>query len=59
MKTYVLVSFYLSTLGFLLRMLDIATQPYPRTRKITIGFEVFAALLGLGFAVWAGVLIFS
>jgi hypothetical protein len=40
-------------------MILICSVEYPKTKKETLGEKVFMVLLGAGFTVWGGVLLFG
>ncbi len=54
MRLYVLVSFWLSTLTFVIQILAIGMSDWPRKREPeSLGVAVASALIGLAFVFWA------
>lgn len=58
MKSYIMVSFIMGCICISIRMLFILCLKYPRTTKSTLSSDVGVMLTSIGFAIWAGVLIF-
>jgi len=55
MEVYVMVSFWLGVVAFVVRCLDMAISDWPKTQKPkTLGHMVADTLIGLGITVWAG-----
>ena len=59
MELYVQVSFWMGVLAFVINMLCILSIEYPRKKTETIGEKLFAVIVGGGFVVWSGFILFS
>jgi hypothetical protein len=59
METYIQLSFWLNLICLAINMILICSVEYPKTKKETLGEKVFMVLLGAGFTVWGGVLLFG
>ena len=58
MENYITVSFWMLLVSICLRGFTMLFGSYPVKVEKTLGQEVFGAMLNIGFAVWAGTLIF-
>lgn len=55
MELYVLVSFWLGVLAFIIRIITLAVEDWPKQQKPkSLGMQVAETLLGIGVTVWAG-----
>lgn len=59
MELYVQVMFWIYVVIAGLRAIVICNASYPRMQKTSIGEDVLSLLLGIGFAIWTGVLVFA
>lgn len=57
MENYILVSFWFGVVGIVIRALFLSFSSYPRHTEISIGVDVVASLIRVGFCVWAGALL--
>ncbi|WVH05501.1 hypothetical protein HHKILHMN_00021 [Vibrio phage vB_VpaS_PGA] len=58
METYVTVSFWMGVFALVINLLCILCVDYPKTKQETLGMKLFQVLVGGGFVVWAGFLIY-
>ena len=58
MDLYIKVSFWSLIAGLVLRAVLMCGE-YPRTSQTTLGTDVVGALSRIGFAVWAGLLLWK
>ena len=59
METYIQVSFWLGIACLVVNMISIAVIDYPKKKEETLGQKIFQILIGAGFLVWSGFLLFS
>ena len=59
MEIYIKVSFWLGIFGIVVNMLILLSGDFPRIKEITIGEILVKILLGAGFAVWAGIILYT
>ncbi|MDB4352873.1 hypothetical protein OAA60_05540 [Porticoccaceae bacterium] len=57
MENYILVSFWTGVVTVVIRALFLSFSNYPRNSEISMGVDVVASLIGVGFCVWAGALL--
>ena len=55
LKIYVMVSFWIGVLGFIVRMLSLVGDEFPKKKTVTMGEHLFELVLGIMLCVWAGV----
>ena len=58
MYTYIMVSFIAGIIGIIIRLMIMSIAKYPRTSKTSLGTDVACTMIALGFALWAGILLF-
>ena len=58
MELYIQISFWLGIAGISINMIGLLMSEFPQTKEKTIGEVLFQIILGIGFAVWAGSLIY-
>lgn len=58
MELYIQVSFWMAAVGIVLRMIIVANASYPRTTETSLGSDLIQVITTIGFAFWAGSLIF-
>lgn len=59
MELFVQVAFWMYVIAAGLRAILICNASYPRTVNNSIGEDVLSLLIGIGFAIWTGVLVFA
>ena len=59
METYIQVSFWLGIAALVVNMISIVAIDYPKQKEETLGQKIFQILIGAGFLVWSGFLLFS
>jgi hypothetical protein len=59
MRTFIYFNFVLGCIGILARAFLISVKDHPRLLTYSKGEDVFYLLLGIGFTVWAGILLFG
>jgi len=57
MKAFVLVTFWLTVMGFVIRCVFILLDEYPR--ETTKGGDIVSNLVGMGFVLWAAYLLWG
>ena len=55
LKIYVLVTFWMFVLGFIVRMVKLSKNKFPETKQTTLGQHLFKLIIGIMYAVWAGI----
>ena len=58
METYIQVSFWIGVVALVVNMMLLAGVKYPKQKTETLGEKVVQILIGSGFLVWAGCLLF-
>jgi len=59
MRTYILISFWMSVIGVLIRSFHIMKDEYPRTTSIEAGVDYLANIISGCFMVWAAYLLWA
>lgn len=59
MELYIKVSFWIGAVALVLRLLLMCVATYPRQQEYSLGSDVAAVILQIGFGVWAGILLFA
>ena len=59
METYITVGFYLGLVALAINLLSLLVVEYPREKTETIGEKLFSIIVGIGFIVWAGILLYT
>lgn len=59
MEDFIFVLFWLYIITIVLNMLTLGFAHFPIKREDTIGSVLFRILVSVGFAVWAGILIYG
>ena len=57
METYIQVSFWLSTTLFVLRLMIMSVEHYPR--KVNFNTDVASVIMSIPFIIWAGILLWG
>lgn len=55
LKVYVMVSFWIGVLGFILRMCALVGTEFPKVKTKTLGEHLFELILGILYCEWAGI----
>ena len=59
MKLYIQISFWIGVLAFVVRIIEMAAVTWPKKREpMTLGMHVATTILGIGFTIWCGILLF-
>jgi hypothetical protein len=59
METYILVSFWMMIIGFVLKILITAFSTHPREQTYSIGLDVADAIIKIPFFLWAAYLLWA
>ena len=59
MEIYIKVSFWLGLLGVGVNMITLLVGEFPKKSEVTLGETLFKILVGVGFAVWAGIILYT
>jgi|14BtaG_2_1085337.scaffolds.fasta_scaffold22662_5 hypothetical protein len=59
MEMYITVGFYIGIIALVINLLSLLVVDYPKTKKETIGEKLFQIIVGGGFVVWAGFLLYT
>jgi len=59
METFVLISFWVLTVGFFLRVFTTAFSAYPRKFEYSIGLDVAAMIIKVPFIFWCAYLLWA
>ena len=59
MEIFVLVSFWLYVIAFILISIMAGTSKYPRKQEFSLGFDLSRTLLRLPFIMWAAYLLWG
>lgn len=59
METYVTVAFWMGVVGVVINTSVMAVVEWPRTHKESLGAMVAKTLLGAGFTIWAGMVLYA
>lgn len=59
METYITVSFWLGVFALVVNLLTMMMAEFPRHERETLGARVGKTIIGAGFVVWAGMLIYA
>lgn len=59
MELYIQVAFWIHLIAVGVRAVNICVCTYPRVEKNSIGADMITLLLGIGFATWAGFLLYA
>ena len=59
MEIYIKVSFWLGLLGVGVNMIMLLVGKFPKKHEVTLGETLFKILVGVGFAVWAGIILYT
>lgn len=59
MELYITVSFWLGVFCLVVNLLSLATCKFPSVKEETVGMKTAQVLIGTGFAVWAGFLLYA
>lgn len=58
MELYVTVSFWLGVFALVINTLTMCMGEFPINRSVSVGEKFISTLVGAGFVVWSGMLIF-
>lgn len=59
METFILLSFWVLVVGFVLRVLILSLATYPRKYEYSLGLDVAAVLLKIPFIIWCAYLLWA
>jgi len=59
MHTYILVSFWLTLIGLILRAIIVSVSEYPRKEQISLGAELMRFIVNIPFMLWAAYLLWG
>lgn len=57
MKTFVIVFFCTALLGVVINLGRLSSSAYPRIKETSLGEDVATVLVGMGWLMWAGLLL--
>ncbi len=59
MELYITVLFWMLVIGAICKVIVVSIAEYPRKEKTSIGFDLVILIKTIGFAVWAGILLWG